>query len=56
MLEVELEAVGIRLNRDRPDVVIKTKNGGGVTITATSALSYPITVVFMLIAERIGYP
>lgn len=32
LLEIELEAVGIRLNSSRPDVVVKQKAAGGVTV------------------------
>ncbi|GAA98005.1 uncharacterized protein L969DRAFT_86081 [Mixia osmundae IAM 14324] len=39
LLEVELEAVGIRLNRSRPDVVFKQKKAGGITINATVPLT-----------------
>jgi len=35
LLERELEAVGIRLNRGKPDVTVKQKTGGGITINAT---------------------
>lgn len=38
LLEIELEAVGIRLNQKRPDVVFKPKTGGGITINTTSVL------------------
>lgn len=31
LLEIELDAVGIRLNGRRPDVVIKQRNTGGVS-------------------------
>jgi ribosome-interacting GTPase 1 len=31
MLEIELEAVGIRLNAKKPDVVFKQKTAGGVS-------------------------
>lgn len=34
-LEAELEAVGIRLNRKRPDVTFKVKQGGGVSYNST---------------------
>lgn len=30
LLEIELDAVGIRLNKRRPDVVFKRKTTGGV--------------------------
>lgn len=32
LLEIELEAVGIRLNRKKPDVVVKPKAAGGITV------------------------
>jgi uncharacterized protein len=32
LLELELDAVGIRLNKKRPDVVFKQKSMGGVTV------------------------
>ena len=31
LLEIELDAVGIRLNKRRPDVVVKRKTTGGVS-------------------------
>ena len=31
LLEIELDAVGIRLNKHRPDVVFKRKTTGGVS-------------------------
>ncbi|KAG8833093.1 hypothetical protein FRC17_000032 [Serendipita sp. 399] len=39
LLEIELDAVGIRLNRTKPDVVFKQKAAGGVTINATVKLT-----------------
>jgi ribosome-interacting GTPase 1 len=32
MLEIELEAVGIRLNSKKPDVVFRQKSAGGITV------------------------
>lgn len=32
LLEIELDAVGIRLNKRRPDVVVKRKTTGGVPL------------------------
>jgi len=32
LLEIELDAVGIRLNKQKPDVVYKKKTTGGVSI------------------------
>lgn len=39
LLEIELEAVGIRLNRKKPDVVLKPKNGGGITVSLPPDIS-----------------
>ncbi|KAI9189186.1 Ribosome-interacting GTPase 2 [Blastocladiella emersonii ATCC 22665] len=39
LLERELEAVGIRLNRSKPNVTFKVKTGGGLSITATCKLT-----------------
>ena len=39
LLELELEAVGIRLNTKAPDVIIRQKMAGGVTINATVPLT-----------------
>lgn len=34
LLEIELDAVGIRLNKDKPDVVFKRKMTGGVSFSS----------------------
>jgi len=34
LLEAELEAIGIRLNKARPDIVFKKKTAGGVSYFA----------------------
>ncbi|KAI0786107.1 developmentally regulated GTP-binding protein [Abortiporus biennis] len=39
LLEIELDAVGIRLNKTRPDVVFKRKTTGGITINTTVKLT-----------------
>lgn len=39
LLEVELDSVGIRLNRRKPDVVFKRKTTGGITINNTVKLT-----------------
>ncbi|KAF8744879.1 Developmentally regulated GTP-binding protein, partial [Rhizoctonia solani] len=39
LLEYELDAVGIRLNKSKPDVVFKQKAAGGITINATVKLT-----------------
>jgi len=31
LLEIELDAVGIRLNKSRPDIVFKRRTTGGVS-------------------------
>jgi len=38
-LEEELEAVGIRLNKKKPNIYYKPKKAGGLTITATVPLT-----------------
>lgn len=39
LLEHELEAVGIRLNKTKPDVVLRKKNAGGIVITKAMGLT-----------------
>ncbi|KAJ6519415.1 P-loop containing nucleoside triphosphate hydrolase protein [Mycena sanguinolenta] len=39
LLEVELDAVGIRLNKQKPDVVFKRRTTGGITINCTVKLT-----------------
>ncbi|KAG0268583.1 Developmentally-regulated GTP-binding protein 2 [Actinomortierella ambigua] len=39
LLEAELEAVGIRLNTQRPNVYFKVKTGGGISFNATCKLT-----------------
>lgn len=39
LLEIELDAVGIRLNRRKPDVVFKRKTTGGITFNTTVKLT-----------------
>jgi ribosome-interacting GTPase 1 len=39
LLEQELDAVGIRLNSRRPDIVFKKKTTGGLTINCTVKLT-----------------
>lgn len=41
LLELELDAVGIRLNKEKPDVVFKRKTTGGVSGRPLSVLSVP---------------
>ncbi|ORZ31463.1 P-loop containing nucleoside triphosphate hydrolase protein [Catenaria anguillulae PL171] len=39
LLERELEAVGIRVNKSKPNVYFKVKTGGGISITTTCKLT-----------------
>ncbi|KII93634.1 hypothetical protein PLICRDRAFT_171363 [Plicaturopsis crispa FD-325 SS-3] len=39
LLEVELDAVGIRLNKNKPDVVFKRRTTGGITLNTTVKLT-----------------
>lgn len=39
LLEIELDAIGIRLNKKKPDVLLKPKKTGGVHITSTVPLT-----------------
>ncbi|GJJ08819.1 hypothetical protein Clacol_003038 [Clathrus columnatus] len=39
LLEIELDAVGIRLNKQRPDIVFKQRTTGGMTINTTVKLT-----------------
>ena len=39
LLEVELDAIGIRLNKKKPDILLKPKKAGGVSITHTVPLT-----------------
>ncbi|THH29728.1 hypothetical protein EUX98_g4463 [Antrodiella citrinella] len=39
LLEYELDAVGIRLNKEKPDVVFKRKTTGGITLNVTVRLT-----------------
>jgi len=39
LLEIELDAVGIRLNKKRPDVVFKRRTTGGITFNTTVKLT-----------------
>lgn len=38
LLEIELDAVGIRLNKEKPDVVFKRRTTGGVRLSYYPAL------------------
>lgn len=39
LLERELESVGIRLNKKKPNIYFKIKKGGGLSFNATCALT-----------------
>ncbi|PKI82533.1 hypothetical protein MVES_003485 [Malassezia vespertilionis] len=39
LLEKELEDVGVRLNQQKPDVILKRKNGGGIVVTKAMGLT-----------------
>jgi ribosome-interacting GTPase 1 len=39
ILENELETVGLRLNRQPPDIYFRKKNGGGITFNSTLRLT-----------------
>lgn len=39
LLEIELDAVGIRLNKSKPDVVFKKRTTGGVSAVPTVGFS-----------------
>ncbi|CAK5280070.1 unnamed protein product, partial [Mycena citricolor] len=39
LLEIELDAVGIRLNKHKPDIVFKKRTTGGITFTTTVKLT-----------------
>lgn len=39
LLEKELEAVGIRLNKKKPNIYFKEKKTGGLTFTSTCTLT-----------------
>jgi ribosome-interacting GTPase 1 len=38
LLEIELDAVGVRLNKKKPDVVFKRRTTGGVSLLALRCL------------------
>ena len=40
LLEIELDAVGIRLNKAKPDVVFKQRSMGGITVSSSFSISY----------------
>lgn len=52
LLEKELEAVGIRLNKSPPDVYFKQKKSGGIAYTATVPLTHLTDKVVSLILKE----
>ena len=40
LLEKELEAVGIRINREKPNIYFKVKKGGGMSFNSTCKLTH----------------
>jgi ribosome-interacting GTPase 1 len=40
LLEIELEAVGIRINTSKPNIYFKVKKGGGISFNATMKLTH----------------
>ncbi|GAB9463105.1 hypothetical protein Gpo141_00000578 [Globisporangium polare] len=55
ILENELETVGLRLNREPPDIYFKKKNGGGITFNSTVRLTKlgddPYKTVYKILHE-----
>lgn len=45
LLEIELDAVGIRLNKRKPDVVFKRRTTGGVSSQFVSPVSCHILII-----------
>lgn len=52
LLERELEAVGIRLNKERPNIYFKRKNTGGVKFTHTVPITYCSEKMIQLILHE----
>jgi len=52
LLEIELDAVGIRLNKQKPDVVFKKKTTGGVCNEFTAHENFPEIGVDRLLSIR----
>jgi len=46
LLEIELDAVGIRLNKRKPDVVFKRRTTGGVSLTPEIVIPRRMTHLF----------
>lgn len=40
LLEAELEAVGIRVNKSKPNIFFKVKKGGGLSFNSTCKLNH----------------
>ena len=52
LLEKELESVGIRLNRSKPNIYFKHKKGGGMAFNATCPLTKIDEKLVMLILHE----
>jgi ribosome-interacting GTPase 1 len=51
LLEVELDAVGIRLNKRKPDVVFKRRTTGGVSSLIVSPIVF-LNLYFQITVRR----
>ena len=52
LLEKELESVGIRLNKQKPNIYFKEKKSGGLSFTATCSLTHlNEKLVYMILHE-----
>jgi ribosome-interacting GTPase 1 len=56
LLEIELEAVGIRLNKRRPHIYFKVKKGGGMSINSTVTLTQMSEKMAQLILHEYSIP
>jgi uncharacterized protein len=53
LLEIELDAVGIRLNKKKPDVVFKRKTTGGVSISWPCSFLLPYLQILQITVSRV---
>lgn len=47
VLEKELEGVGIRLNKEPPNIVVRKKDKGGISVTNVSLLSCDVAAIYI---------